>query len=63
METPIIGNREFVGGLIHPVYLDMRGRQYVLGEDGEWVYGLWLYEGEDDAPDVIFLDAPHGRLA
>jgi hypothetical protein len=57
LQDPIIGHRAFVGGVVLPVYLDHRGRQYAEGDDGEPLYGLWLYEGEDDDPQVLTVPA------
>jgi hypothetical protein len=56
MPDPIIGHFEFVAGAVFPVYLDVRGRQYIL-DDGTPLYGLWLYEGEDDEPQVLTVPA------
>lgn len=53
MENPILGHRAFVGGLVLPVYLDRRGRQYVVDDDGMPLYGLWLYKVGDDEPLVL----------
>lgn len=37
-----IGDLEFVDGQTRPVFLDDDDRQYVLGDDGEPVYGVWI---------------------
>jgi hypothetical protein len=42
----IIGNREFVDGTRRPIYLDAKG-QYVLDDDGERAYGVWLIPEEE----------------
>jgi hypothetical protein len=38
-----------------PVYRDDTGRQYVLDDDGEPVYGVWLHLDEYQEPVVIEL--------
>jgi hypothetical protein len=58
VQDPIIGSREFVGGERLPVYLDSHGRQYVGDDDGAPLYGVCLYEGEDDEPQVLTVPAP-----
>jgi hypothetical protein len=58
VQDPIIGHRDFVGGARLPVYLDRNGRQYVTDDDGAPLYGLWLYEGEDNEPQVLTVPAP-----
>jgi hypothetical protein len=55
VQDPIIGHSEFAGGFTLPVYLDVRGRQYFLEDDGVRLYGLWIYEGEDDSPEVVIV--------
>jgi hypothetical protein len=41
-EPQVIGTRVFTDGSTRTVYLDLAGRQYVLGDDGRRVYGTWL---------------------
>jgi hypothetical protein len=36
-----IGTREFIDG-VRTVHLDAESRQYIVGHNGEWVYGVWL---------------------
>ena len=36
------GRRLFTDGIERDVYEDANGRQYVVGYDGESVYGVWL---------------------
>ena len=52
-DTPI-GVRNFLDGTRRTVWLDRHGRQFVRGDDGERVYGLYLIEPDDeqDAPVV-----------
>ena len=52
---PIIGQRVFTDGVTRDVYLDATG-QYVLGDDGRQVRGVWLLidqEEEADAPLIV----------
>lgn len=37
-----VGKVRFTDGSIRTVYLDQTGRQYVLGDDEQPVFGLWL---------------------
>ena len=41
-EGRIIGRRLFTDGVEPVAYEDGDGRQYVVGPDGEGVYGVWL---------------------
>ena len=47
---PVIGKRLFVDGIERDVYRDEQG-QYVIGPDGERVYGVWVLT--DDVWDEI----------
>ena len=44
----------FTDGATRVVYPDLRG-QYVLDEDGQPVYGVWLHPDEYQEPVVIEL--------
>jgi hypothetical protein len=44
-----IGRRLFTDGLERDTYEDDGGRQYVLGPDGERVYGQWLPLADEPA--------------
>jgi hypothetical protein len=57
----IIGHREFVDGTRRPTYLDPQG-QYVLDDEAERVYGVYLIPEESccDLP-VIVDEAAHDR--
>ncbi|HZZ80167.1 MAG TPA: hypothetical protein VFE62_16755 [Gemmataceae bacterium] len=46
------GERLFTDGVIRPVFLDNHHRQYVIDDDGERVYGIWIYR-EEDHPDYL----------
>jgi hypothetical protein len=44
-----LGCRDFTDGTRRPVHADPDGRQWIIGDDGERVYGVWL--PEEDAAD------------
>jgi hypothetical protein len=48
-----LGEREFVDRTIRPVWRDDDGRQYVLDDDGETVFGVWLHPDEYQEPIII----------
>jgi hypothetical protein len=37
-----LGERQFTDGTMRPIYREDDGRQYVLDDEGEPVYGVWL---------------------
>jgi hypothetical protein len=41
-DSRIIGRVTFVDGVTRDVYEDADGQQWVIGYDGDRVYGLWL---------------------
>jgi hypothetical protein len=45
----VIGSRLFTDGVERTVYEDAAGRQYVIGLDGEPVYGEWLLPADEPA--------------
>jgi hypothetical protein len=45
MNTPL-ASIPFIDGIVRPVFLDVDGRQYVLDNDGNAVYGSWIYVDE-----------------
>jgi hypothetical protein len=45
----------FAGGSMRPVF-EVDGRQFVLGDDGEPVYGIW-YIPSDDGPVPLLVPA------
>jgi hypothetical protein len=54
MRDRLLGFRTFTDGTRRPVYADRDGRQYVLGNDGERVYGTGVPEGDAaDGPVII----------
>ncbi len=46
----IIGSREFTDGSQRAVYQDDEGRQFVIDDEGQAVYGTWLLP---DEPAII----------
>jgi hypothetical protein len=42
----IIGSREFTDGSQRAVYQDDDGRQFVIDDEGQAVYGNWLLPDE-----------------
>jgi hypothetical protein len=46
MTNQIIGYRHFVDGIRRPIYQDAHG-QYVLGDEGERVHGVYLIPEDD----------------
>lgn len=44
----------FTDGLMRPVFEGARGRQYVIDDDGEPVYGLWFVPRDQcDLPIIV----------
>ena len=50
MDAKPIGSIAFIDSITRPVYLDADGQQYVIDDDGEPVYGSWIYI---DEPDIV----------
>jgi len=46
-----IGTATLPDGGTHTVYQDAEGKQYVLGKDGQRLYGEWLLQ-EEGTPDA-----------
>ena len=40
----------FADGVVRPVFLDADGRQYVLDDNGQPIYGVWIYI---DEPQIV----------
>ena len=58
-----LGERHFTDGTTCPVYRSGNRRQYVLDDDGEPVYGVWLHPDEYREPiEVEFFQIVDGRL-
>jgi hypothetical protein len=47
----------FADGIGRDVYEDFSGRQYVVNEYGERVYGVWHIAGDDLSAVPIVIDA------
>jgi hypothetical protein len=56
MEPTRIGDRLFVDGIIRDVFADPDGRQFVLDNDGNPVYGVWIYIPD---PDPVIVPGPN----
>jgi hypothetical protein len=54
MADRIIGERLFTDGKVRTVYEDDAGRQYVIGDDGTQVPGVWL----PPADEPLVVDTP-----
>jgi hypothetical protein len=57
-DTRVVGRVPFVDGVPRDVYEDADGRQWVVGYDGERVYGVWIIPA--DEPVLIVME---GQLA
>jgi hypothetical protein len=55
MLDPIIGYRQFVDGSSRPIFEQLDGRQYVMDDDGNCVYGVWILppDGSIDLPLIV----------
>ena len=51
MTEAILGERHFVDGVVRTVFLDSDGRQFVLDDDKDRIYGVWL-DPETAEPDL-----------
>jgi hypothetical protein len=45
----VAGRRPITDGLERDTYEDAEGREYVLGPDGERLYGQWLLPADEPA--------------
>jgi hypothetical protein len=52
MDDPKIGERLLIDGATRAVFFDRDHRQYVLDDEGERIYGVWIYR-EEDHPDYL----------
>jgi hypothetical protein len=49
-----VAHVEFTEGALRPVFESTDGGQYVIGDDGERVYGVWyILREEFDAPAIV----------
>ena len=46
MDENPIGSIPFADGIARPAFLDAGDRQYLLDEEGQPVYGEWVYVSE-----------------
>jgi hypothetical protein len=53
---PFIGYRHFTDGRTRQVRADPGGRQYVVDDDGQLVYGLWLRPEEETADQPVIVE-------
>jgi hypothetical protein len=51
--NPIIGVRLFTDGITRKIYRYPTGRQYVLGDDGRPIYGVWVHPDEYNEPVIV----------
>jgi hypothetical protein len=60
MNDPIIAHVNFTDGTRRPVFEQLDGRQYVLEEEGDRVYGVWYIQpdGGVDLPVIVETDPP-----
>jgi hypothetical protein len=54
----VLAHIDCTDGTRRPVYEDGHGRQYVLDDLGEPIFGLWLIPRPEVQPDVILDDRP-----
>jgi hypothetical protein len=45
-----VGSVPFIDGVFRPVFLDLDARQCVLDDDGQPIYGVWVYIEE---PEIV----------
>jgi hypothetical protein len=55
MLDPIIGYSFFVDGTKRPIFVQLDGCQYVLDDDAERLYGIWLIPEPGDEIDVPII--------
>jgi hypothetical protein len=58
MPNPIVAFGDFVDGLRRSVYEEPDGRQYVVDNDGEKVFGVWFIPREECDQPIIVDDGP-----
>jgi hypothetical protein len=51
MSDPPIGTATLPDGSTQTVYQDAEGKQYILGKDGDHLYGDWLLQEAEPGPD------------
>lgn len=55
MTGRLIGFSEFEDGTRRPIYEDAHG-QYVLDDDGQQVYGVYLVQEDEDCDPPVIVD-------
>jgi hypothetical protein len=50
MDEKPIGSIPFTDGIARPTFLDAGDRQYILDDEGQPVYGVWVYI---DEPEIL----------
>jgi hypothetical protein len=50
MDENPIGSIPFTDGIVRPAFMDAARRQYILDEDGQPAYGVWVYI---DEPEIL----------
>ena len=50
MNAKPIGSIPFIDSITRDAFLDGNGRQYVFDDDGQRVYGTWIYV---DEPEIV----------
>jgi hypothetical protein len=55
MPDPVIAQVDFVDGIRRPVFEQLDGRQYVLSDEGERLFGVWFIppDGGIDLPVIV----------
>ena len=55
MRDEIVARVLFTDGIWREVYQQPNGRQYVLDQDAEPLYGVWFLPRVDDLPEPIVV--------
>jgi hypothetical protein len=57
MNERVVGKVRFTDGTFRVVYHDERG-QFVLDDDFEPIYGVWIMPAEDAQDEPVIVQAP-----
>jgi hypothetical protein len=57
MSDPVVGYRFFIDGSKRPIYEDRHG-QYVVNDDGDQLYGVYMIPPEEPDTPLVVDDAP-----
>ena len=52
-----VAHVQFADGPLRPVF-EADGRQFVVTDDGERVYGVWFIPPDDPAPMIVEVGGP-----